>query len=333
MIPTAFLQAWSVKAPWSDLRQVEQDLIICRAMCDLFNAPALAGKLAFRGGTAIHKLLFSQALRYSEDIDLVQTQPEPIGGTVDAIRAALSWLGRCNREQAGHSMHLVFKFRPEIDTQATLKLKVEINTREHGNLLGVRRYPFAVDSGWYRGATEIVSFEPEELFGTKLRAMLQRRFVSVSSPVSFRCSPPAAVAVAAAVVARPTRPSRTRRRADVLRDRGDQLHAGARLLTGRLRQRAIRVDLADLQPDLQPGRCALAYRRELAGRGDRPDHQRQWRRCGVLSGGGDQLCHQRPSVDHQHRVQCVLGDLHVLELPLPVQPAEQHDGHRTRVRR
>ena len=72
-------------------------------------------------------------------------------------------------------MHLVFKFRPEIDTQATLKLKVEINTREHGNLLGIRRYPFAVDNGWYRGATEIVSFEPEELFGTKLRAMLQRR--------------------------------------------------------------------------------------------------------------------------------------------------------------
>ena len=87
MIPTAFLQAWSTKAPWPDLRQVEQDLIICRALCDLFSAPALAGKIAFRGGTAIHKLLFKQPLRYSEDIDLVQTHPEPIGGTVDAIRA------------------------------------------------------------------------------------------------------------------------------------------------------------------------------------------------------------------------------------------------------
>ena len=113
MIPTAFLQAWSTKAPWPDLRQVEQDLIICRALCDLFNAPALAGKIAFRGGTAIHKLLFKQPLRYSEDIDLVQAHPEPIGGTVDAIRAALSWLGKCSREQAGHSMHLVFKFTPE----------------------------------------------------------------------------------------------------------------------------------------------------------------------------------------------------------------------------
>jgi len=175
VIPTAFLQAWSTKAPWPDLRQVEQDLIICRALCDLFNSPALAGKIAFRGGTAIHKLLFKQPLRYSEDIDLIQAHPEPIGGTVDAIRAALSWLGKCSREQAGHSMHLVFKFTPEIDAQATLKLKVEINTREHASLLGVRRYPFAVENDWYRGTTEIASFEPEELFGTKLRALLQRR--------------------------------------------------------------------------------------------------------------------------------------------------------------
>lgn len=53
MIPQAYLQEWSVKAPWPDLRQVEQDLVICRALCDLFNAPALAGKIAFRGGTAI----------------------------------------------------------------------------------------------------------------------------------------------------------------------------------------------------------------------------------------------------------------------------------------
>ncbi len=175
MIPSAYIHAWSAKAPWPDARQVEQDLIICRALCDLFNAPALKGKIAFRGGTAINKLLFKQPLRYSEDIDLVQTRAEPIGTTVDAIRHALSWLGTCKREQAGHSMHLVFKFTPEVDAQAMLKLKVEINTREHKNLLGIRRYPFAVDSDWYRADTEIASFEPEEIFGTKLRALLQRR--------------------------------------------------------------------------------------------------------------------------------------------------------------
>lgn len=175
MIPNAYIQAWRLQAPWPEARQTEQDLIICRALCDLFNAPTLKGRIAFRGGTAIHKLLFKQPLRYSEDIDLVQMQAEPIGATVDAIRQALSWLGRCKREQAGHSMHLVFKFTPETDPQAALKLKVEINTREHQHLLGIKSYSFAVDSDWYQGQTEIASFEPEELFGTKLRALLQRR--------------------------------------------------------------------------------------------------------------------------------------------------------------
>jgi predicted nucleotidyltransferase component of viral defense system len=175
LIPRAYVQAWSAKAPWPDLRQVEQDLIICRALCDLFNASELKGKIAFRGGTAIHKLLFEQPLRYSEDIDLVQTRAGPIGATVDAIRDALPWLGKCNRAQAGHSMHLVFKFAPESDPQTTLKLKVEVNTREHASLYGLKSYPFAVDNDWYQAKAEIASFTPEELFGTKLRALLQRR--------------------------------------------------------------------------------------------------------------------------------------------------------------
>jgi predicted nucleotidyltransferase component of viral defense system len=141
----------------------------------LFSAPKLVGKIAFRGGTAINKLLFKQALRYSEDIDLVQTRPEPIGETVDAIRECLSWLGNCSRAQAGHSMHLVFRFVPEAEPGSELKLKIEINTREHTSLFGIRPCPFAVTSSWYRGSVEIASFAAEELFGTKLRALLQRR--------------------------------------------------------------------------------------------------------------------------------------------------------------
>jgi predicted nucleotidyltransferase component of viral defense system len=174
LIPTAYIQEWSVHAPWPDPRQVEQDLIICRALCDLFSSPQLQGKIAFRGGTAIHKLLFAKPLRYSEDIDLVQTQAEGIGTTIDGVRQALSWLGKPNREQVAHSMHLVFKFAPETDSGSQLKLKIEINTREHENLHALKTYPFEVNSGWHQAKAEIVSFEPEEIFGTKLRALLQR---------------------------------------------------------------------------------------------------------------------------------------------------------------
>jgi len=175
LIPLAFLQEWSAKAPWPDSRQVEQDLIISRALCDLFNAPALKDKIAFRGGTALNKLLFATPLRYSEDIDLVQLRAEPNGPIINAIRDALSWLGPCKRVQAGHSVHLTFRFAHEADPTRQLKLKVEVNTREHECFLGLKHYPFAVESRWYQGRTEIVSYEPEELFATKLRALLQRR--------------------------------------------------------------------------------------------------------------------------------------------------------------
>ena len=79
MIPTAFLQAWSIKAPWPDLRQVEQDLIISRALCDLFNAPTLKGKLAFRGGTYRR-----DGRRGPRSIVVVWKIPEGTGGSLDA---------------------------------------------------------------------------------------------------------------------------------------------------------------------------------------------------------------------------------------------------------
>lgn len=176
MIPLAYIQAWSQHAPWPDLRQVEQDLIIARALCDLFTSPALKDRIAFRGGTAINKLLFKQPLRYSEDIDLVQTRAEPIGDTVNAVREALSWLGtKPKRQQAQHSMHLIYRFAPEVNPSEVLNLKVEINTREHANLYGLVETPFVMHSDWHSTEASVVTFAPEELFGTKLRALLQRR--------------------------------------------------------------------------------------------------------------------------------------------------------------
>lgn len=174
MIPVAHVQQWTEHAPWPDLRQVEQDLIISRALCDLFNSEHLRGKIAFRGGTAINKLLFGKPLRYSEDIDLVQTRAEPIKETVAEIRRVLSWLGKCNYGAVAHSVHLEFKFTAEADNGSQLKLKVEINTREHKPLYGLKTYPFEVRNDWHQAKTEIVSFSQEEIFGTKLRALLQR---------------------------------------------------------------------------------------------------------------------------------------------------------------
>ena len=45
---------------------VEQDLVICRALVSIFSDEFLRANLAFRGGTALHKLYLSPQPRYSE---------------------------------------------------------------------------------------------------------------------------------------------------------------------------------------------------------------------------------------------------------------------------
>jgi predicted nucleotidyltransferase component of viral defense system len=56
-----------------------------------------------------------------------------------------------------------------------MRLKVEINTREHFAVLGPHAVRFQVDSPWFAGETEIATFGIEELLGTKLRALYQRK--------------------------------------------------------------------------------------------------------------------------------------------------------------
>ena len=100
MIPKADIVAWRQIAPWISDAQVEQDLIISRALVSIFQDALIPEQLAFRGGTALHKLYFKPARRYSEDIDLVQIVPGPIGGILDSLQDVLNvFLGLPRREQ------------------------------------------------------------------------------------------------------------------------------------------------------------------------------------------------------------------------------------------
>lgn len=76
-------------APWPDDAQIEQDLVLSRALVEMFQRREVAQALAFRGGTALHKLYVDPPARYSEDIDLVQRVAEPIGPVVNDLRATL----------------------------------------------------------------------------------------------------------------------------------------------------------------------------------------------------------------------------------------------------
>lgn len=68
MIPQAWITEWRSQAPWVDDAQVEQDLIISRALVEIFSDPSMRESLAFRGGTALYKLYLTPAAGYSEDI-------------------------------------------------------------------------------------------------------------------------------------------------------------------------------------------------------------------------------------------------------------------------
>ena len=70
MIPKFAIDQWNSLVPWTDRHKVEQDLLICRALVAIYSDEYLAHHLAFRGGTALHKLYLHPQPRYSEDIDL-----------------------------------------------------------------------------------------------------------------------------------------------------------------------------------------------------------------------------------------------------------------------
>ena len=176
MIPRDYITQWRERAPWSEDFQVEQDLIISRALVEIFSDPALAGALAFRGGTALYKLYLTPPARYSEDIDLVQILPSPAGPVMDRLRGALdSWLGEARWKQSRGRVRLGYRFLSEDVPAMRLRLKVEINTREHFAVLGFTKRTFSVDSRWYSGVADITTFELDELLATKLRALYQRR--------------------------------------------------------------------------------------------------------------------------------------------------------------
>ncbi len=89
MIPEIFIEHWRQTVKWQTLEQIEQDLIISRALVDLYNDSHIKEALVFRGGTALNKLFINPPARYSEDIDFVQRNSDPIGRTIDAIRKLL----------------------------------------------------------------------------------------------------------------------------------------------------------------------------------------------------------------------------------------------------
>ncbi|NCB84473.1 MAG: nucleotidyl transferase AbiEii/AbiGii toxin family protein [Bacteroidia bacterium] len=175
MINRASIAQWRVTAPWNSNEQVEQDLIICRALVAIFSDEFLSSQLAFRGGTALHKLYLTPQSRYSEDIDLVQINSGPIKPILMRLGEVLDFLPGKVVKQKRYNNTMLFRMESEIPPVVPIRLKIEINCFEHFNELGLVKVPFSVKNSWFTGRCEVITYQLEELLGTKLRALYQRK--------------------------------------------------------------------------------------------------------------------------------------------------------------
>jgi len=176
MIPRAYIVEWRAHAPWRSDAQVEQDLIISRILMELFLNSVTQKGLLFRGGTALHKLFLAPPVRYSEDLDFVQKEPGPIGPVLSAIHSICdSQLGKPKIKQKEDSGILVYRTDSEIPPVVPLRIKIEVNTREHGAVFSTLKKRFGIQSRWFSGNCQINTYSLEELLATKLRALYQRK--------------------------------------------------------------------------------------------------------------------------------------------------------------
>jgi len=176
MIPILNIKDWEREHPWKSPSYIEQDLVLSRSIVEIFSDDLLRKSLVFRGGTALHKLFIQPQIRYSEDIDLIQINREPINPVLKRIREKLSFLGtKRTVKQHIHNNTMIYRFDTEIPPIVNVRLKIEINTREHLNVLGLQEIPFEVKNEWFSGACNVTVYKIEELLGSKLKALYGRK--------------------------------------------------------------------------------------------------------------------------------------------------------------
>jgi len=181
--------AHQVAVPWAAQYQVEQDLLLCRAMVALFDDTFLASQIAMRGGTLLHKVHLAPAARYSEDIDLVVVGTRPEGHIRRAIRRVLvdvlgtpktsAWntikLAIRNSTKPSRVLRMTYSARSIIEPNRTLEIVVEANVTERKPHRAVVEMPFDFPFRGKAVHTRIKGFDIHEMLGTKLRALFQHK--------------------------------------------------------------------------------------------------------------------------------------------------------------
>jgi predicted nucleotidyltransferase component of viral defense system len=175
--------------PWAAQYQVEQDLLLCRAMVALFDDKFLSSQVAMRGGTLLHKVHLAPPARYSEDIDLVVVGTRPADHIRRAIRRVLTdvlgmpkasvWdtiaLAIRNTVKPSRVLRMTYSARSIIEPNRTLEIVVEANVTERKPHRTVVEMPFSFPFRDKLVQASVKGFDIHEMLGTKMRAMFQRK--------------------------------------------------------------------------------------------------------------------------------------------------------------
>lgn len=175
--------------PWAAQYQVEQDLLLCRAMVALFDDKFLNSQIAMRGGTLLHKVHLAPPARYSEDIDLVVVGARPPDHIRQAIRRVLAdvlgtpkasvWdtlaLAIRNTVKPSRVLRMTYSTRSIIEPTRTLEIVVEANVTERKPHRPVVEMPFSFLFREKPVQGHVKGFDIHEMLGTKMRAMFQRK--------------------------------------------------------------------------------------------------------------------------------------------------------------
>jgi predicted nucleotidyltransferase component of viral defense system len=176
MINRPAIVDWEKQAPWPENQQIEQDLLLSRAIVEIFSDEKLSKTLLFRGGTALYKLHVKEPIRYSEDLDFVMIDKGPIGPVYDLIRDKLDPLmGEPSRDQKESMAIMTYTFESEFPPQGEQHLKLEINYEEDFSVLETVEKEYEMENPWFEGSAKIPTFNLNELMASKLRALFQRR--------------------------------------------------------------------------------------------------------------------------------------------------------------
>ncbi len=177
MLPKAYIDQWKLYSTWQQEEFIEQDLILSRLLIELYSSKIITDNLAFRGGTALHKLFLKTPYRYSEDLDFVQIKAENIGDVLTELRKIIKRIisAKPTYKKSQIANSLIYSYNAENPPNPKMKIKIEINTREHFAIDGIKNLKLDCKSDWFTGSADIVTFSTEELLATKLRALYQRR--------------------------------------------------------------------------------------------------------------------------------------------------------------